>query len=133
MKLLTKKLKDTFKKYPLYSQDGKGYDATVICKFFLPCSGATWIITEGEPVDEKGEDYEFFGWCCLGDEDMAELGYVRLSELQSLKDPYFHSLGVERDIYMKTGRTLKETLLSEGHKIPDSVNEEKKGDEDENA
>lgn len=53
MSLLTKDLIEKCKKYPLYSQDGKGGDATVIARFYIPkefCrDGAfNWIITEGD-------------------------------------------------------------------------------------
>lgn len=48
MKLITKALEKTFAKYPMYSQDGKGNDAVVIAKFFLPGSGFTWYVTEAE-------------------------------------------------------------------------------------
>lgn len=36
MKLVTKALEKLFAKYPIYSQDGKKYDAVVIAKFFMP-------------------------------------------------------------------------------------------------
>ena len=48
MKLITKALEKTFAKYPMFSQDGKGNDAVVIAKFFLPGSGFTWYVTEAE-------------------------------------------------------------------------------------
>lgn len=34
MKLLTKAIEKQLAKYPIYSQDGKGGKAQVICKFF---------------------------------------------------------------------------------------------------
>ena len=36
MKLLTKAIEKQLAKYPIYSQDGKGGKAQVICKFFNP-------------------------------------------------------------------------------------------------
>ena len=83
MKLLTKELEKTFEKYPLGSQEGLGSKAKVIAKFFNPIGTGTWLITEAEKL-ENG-DYEMFGYCHLGDDEMAEFGYVCLSELQNLK------------------------------------------------
>ena len=51
----------------LYSQDGKGNDAVVIAKFFLPGSGFTWYVTEAEK--QANGDYMFFG---LTQKDLAE-------------------------------------------------------------
>ena len=48
MALMTKELENKFKKYPLYSQDGKMEEAKVIVKYFNPCGAGTWLITEGE-------------------------------------------------------------------------------------
>ena len=48
MKLLTKAIEKQLAKYPIYSQDGKGGKAQVICKFFNPCGSQTWYILEGE-------------------------------------------------------------------------------------
>lgn len=38
MKLLTKAIEKQLAKYPIYSQDGKGGKAQVICKFFNPAA-----------------------------------------------------------------------------------------------
>ena len=96
MKLITKELEKLFEKYPIGSQDGLGGKAKVIAKFFNPTGVGTWIITEGNKL-ENG-DYEMFGYCHLGDDEMAELGYVMLSQLEELKLPF--GLHVERDMYM---------------------------------
>lgn len=63
MKLITKALEKTFAKYPLYSQDGKGNDAVVIAKFFLPGSGFTWYVTEAE---KAGQWRLHVLWLCRG-------------------------------------------------------------------
>lgn len=94
MKLLTKEIKSVLKKYPLYSQDEKGYLATAICKFFTPVGGFTWYVTEG---NEEEEDYLFFGLVVNGDD--REFGYFRLSELESIRLPF--GLKIERDLYFK--------------------------------
>lgn len=96
MKLITKELEKEFENYPIGSQDGLGGKAKVIAKFFNPTGVGTWLITEASKL-ENG-DYEMFGYCHLGDDEMAELGYVYLSQLESLKLPF--GLSVERDLYI---------------------------------
>lgn len=98
MKLITKALEKTFAKYPLYSQDGKGNDAVVIAKFFLPGSGFTWYVTEAEK--QKNGDYMFFGYVEGLD---SELGYFTLSQLQNVRGRF--GLRVERDMYFNNGKT----------------------------
>ena len=114
MKLITKKLEQTFEKYPLGSQDGKGGEAKVIAKFFNPCGVGTWLITEGQ---KKGEDFIMFGFCHLGDNEMAELGYVSLNELQNLKLPM--GLTIERDLYFPKDINLRDACSREFGFIPD--------------
>lgn len=96
MKLITKELENIFKKYPIGSQDGLGGKAKVIAKFFNPTGAGTWLITETEKMEDG--DYRMFGYCHLGDDEMAELGYVLLSELQNMKLPL--GLSIERDLYL---------------------------------
>ena len=48
MLLMTKELEKKFEKYPLYSQEDKGFESDVIVKYFNPCGTGTWLITEGE-------------------------------------------------------------------------------------
>ncbi len=74
---------------PMYSQENNP-DPTVWVKFFTPWAGWTWYITEFD-----GED-TLFG---LTDGHEMELGYISLSELQSLRGPA--GLRVERDIHWK--------------------------------
>lgn len=87
MKLLTKELEA--KLPPLYSQDGKGYEAIALAKFFTPDSNWTWYVTEYDPLERI-----FFG---LVDGFEMELGYFSLDELQSIKGSL--GLSIERDIY----------------------------------
>lgn len=82
MKLLTEELRKKFEKYPLYSQDGKGENAVVVCKFFI--GTWTWYALEFDGQDT------FFG-LVVGLE--TEYGYFSLSELASVR--------VERDMYFK--------------------------------
>ena len=94
MKLLTKEISG---KIPnLYEQEGKGEDAVVYVKFFLPGTRWTWYATEFNTKDT------FFGWVESGiSPDFDELGYFSLSELKEVN--------VERDLYFEP-KTLKEIL-----------------------
>lgn len=115
MKLITKELEKIFEKYPIGSQDGLGGDAKVIAKFFNPLGAGTWLITEAEKT--KNGDYEMFGYCHLGDSDMAELGYVMLSQLEEINLPF--GLKIERDLYMPKDCTLLQAMKNTGITPPD--------------
>lgn len=91
MKLITKQLEKELAKYPLYSQEGKGEDAVVVCKFFL--QGYTWYVLEAEKSDD---DYEFFG---IIEGQYTEYGYFTLSQLESVTGRW--GLKVERDMAFK--------------------------------
>ena len=73
--------------------------APIVVKYFNPCGAQTWFISEGEEQHGNGQsDWELFGWCELGfGPGCSELGYVMLSELESLTLP--GGLGIERDLY----------------------------------
>ena len=103
MKLLTKEIRG--KLPPLYAQESKGGKAVVHLKLFTPDSSFTWYITEGSPItDDKGTeaDFHFFG---LVDGLDKELGYVALSELESVRGPL--GLPIERDLHWQP-KTLEE-------------------------
>ncbi len=85
---------------------------TILAKFFTPWANCTWWITEGLPVslgdieitapervlegvDMDAYDWHLHGFADIGDRHNAEMGYVMLSNLQSLK--HFSGLKVERD------------------------------------
>ena len=114
MKLITKELEEIFKQYPIGSQDGLGGKAKVIAKFFNPIGPGTWLITEADKL-ENG-DYEMFGYCHLGDDEMAELGYVNLSQLENLSLPL--GMKVERDLYMSKDCDLVKAMQQSGIKPP---------------
>lgn len=103
MKLLTKAIEKQISKYPFHSQEGRGIDAKVIVKFFNPCGSGTWLVIEGEKIDDG--DYEFFGYVELG--GGYEWGYFRLSELQQVRGRGHvvgygsFTLPIERDIYAR--------------------------------
>lgn len=88
MKLLTKAIRAQLP--PLYSQEANT-DPTVVVKFFTPWTNWTWYITEGEP---EGDDFRMFG---LVEGFESELGYVVLSELESVRGPF--GLKIERDLH----------------------------------
>lgn len=119
MNLITNEIKEKFNKYPLGSQDEKLGNAEVIAKFFNPTGIGTWYITEGQML-ENG-DAEMFGFCHLGDDEMAEFGTVMLSELESLQLPM--GMTIERDLYMKEGIDLVQALQRDGIKIPNYIKE----------
>ena len=77
MKLLTVEIK---RRLPaLYSQENLGGKAIAYVKFFTPDSSWTWWVTEGSL---ENQDFVFFG---LVEGHERELGYFRLSELQSAR------------------------------------------------
>ena len=87
---LTKQQKEILKKYPTYSQDGKGENAEAILKFFNPAGAGTWYVLDAEPIHDNPNDYLFFGYVesPLG-KDFNEYGYFLLSELSELKVPMY--------------------------------------------
>lgn len=92
MKLMTPQLEKAFENYPLYSQDGKGENATVVVKYFNPIGAGTWLITEGEK--QPNGDWLFFGFCHITE---WEWGYVTLSDFESVNLPY--GFKIERDMH----------------------------------
>jgi hypothetical protein len=90
MKLLTKKLRERFRK--LGFQDGNE-DPTVIAKFFYPGTGAVWFATE---LNE--EDDIFYGYVSLiNQKGYNEWGYFSLEELEKFQGRF--GMKVERDLY----------------------------------
>lgn len=78
----------------LYAQQGVE-DPIVYAKFFFPCSGWTWLVTEGQP---EGSDFLFFGYV-IGFE--AEWGYFSLRELESVN---IKGIVIERDRYFEPAK-----------------------------
>ena len=103
MKLLTDELRARLPR--LYSQEAEA-DPIVYAKFFLPGTGWTWYVTEGQ---ERGDDFLFFGFV-VGLE--SEFGYFVLSELESVKGPL--GLGVERDLTFPEGKLTDVVPAPEG-------------------
>lgn len=103
MNLLTDEIKELFKQYPLYSQDGKGMDSVVLVKYFSPITSGTWLITEAE--EQPDGDWLLFGYCHI---NCWEFGYLLLSELQNLKLPF--GLTIERDLYIPKDAKVKDLI-----------------------
>ena len=91
MQLLTEQIKKALP--ALYSTENVlEEDKEIIVRFFNPMGNQSWEICEG---DEEDGDWRLFGKCDLGF-GFTELGYVMLSELESLDVGF--GLGIERDI-----------------------------------
>ena len=90
MQLMTKEIKTKLLRNG--NVTNRGNDHKPVVKFFGG-GACTWLITEMDSAD----DDTLFGLCDLG-MGCVELGYVSLSELESLKFPPF-GLGVERDLH----------------------------------
>jgi len=75
----------------LYSQESVK-DPIVRVKLFTPWTSWTWLVTEYDPEEKLA-----FGFCYnAADPDGAELGYISIEELESVKGPF--GLKIERDI-----------------------------------
>lgn len=92
MKLMTKEIEKRLERYPLYSQDGKGKNAEIVCKFFNPYGRGTWYVLEGQK--QENGDWMFYGIVDLYEK---EYGYFMLSDLTGFRGPF--GLGIERDMY----------------------------------
>ena len=92
MKLITKETLRKFNAHPFGSQDGKGFDAEVLVKYFNPMGAGTWLITEAEKQEDG--DWMLYGYCHILE---WEWGYVMLSDLASIRLPW--GMTIERDLY----------------------------------
>lgn len=100
-KAIEKKLRDNYATNLAHrnANEGATIDFKPVVKMFNPCGAATWLFTELD------EDNCFFGLCDLG-MGCAELGYVSLDELKSIRLSF--GLGIERDLHFTPKMTLKE-------------------------
>lgn len=90
MQLLTDALRAQLLANGMRSARGEDIDPYPVVKLFTPDAGATWLLTELDPNDPDLA----FGLCDLG-LGHPELGYVRLSEIETLRGALM--LPVERD------------------------------------
>ena len=98
MELINDELRKKFEKYPLECQDGKGFDAECIAKYFI--GNCTWLATEAA-IKAETDDVLFFGYVDLGfGPECSEWGLFRLSDLRAIP-------AVERDLYAD-GKTVRQ-------------------------
>ncbi len=103
MKLLTDTIIDQLRRNGERQAPVKGtddeFDFVPVVKLFTPDAGATWLLTETDPDDPDLA----FGLCDLG-LGYPELGYVRLSEIASIRGRL--GLPAERDRHFTARHTL---------------------------
>lgn len=100
--LLTQEILKKFP--PLYANENKSpEEIKVIAKFFNPHGAQTWYATEFDPQEKL-----FFGFVNLGWDDIAELGYFSLQELEEIKGCF--GLGIERDHHWDQNTTLADVM-----------------------
>jgi len=87
--LITEEFETLFKDYPLYSQE-EVEDPLVVAKLFDPVGSATWFLLEFDPVEKIA-----FGY--VTGLQVDELGYISLTEMESIKGPL--GIGIEQDMY----------------------------------
>lgn len=73
-RLMTSRLEEALKSFPLYSQDGKGKDA--VCVAIFTIGNARWFVLEGS---RESDDTIMF--CIVVGLAEDEYGYVSLNEL----------------------------------------------------
>ena len=95
MKLLTDEIKAALPKLG-ETENTSCDDKTFVCKFFNPMGDWTWLVAEGEYVEDM-DTWMFFG---LVDGFEKEWGYFTLAELESVDVGF--GLGIERDIMFGT-------------------------------
>jgi hypothetical protein len=106
MKLLTNDIRETLLSNGHANRRADGLprergciDHYPVVKLFTPDAGATWLITELDPEEPDLA----FGLCDLG-LGYPELGYVSISELESVRGPL--GLSVERDLHFTATHPL---------------------------
>lgn len=87
--MITEEFETLFKDYPLYSQE-EVEDPLVVAKLFDPVGSATWFLLEFDPVEKIA-----FGY--VTGLQVDELGYISLTEMESIKGPL--GIGIEQDMY----------------------------------
>ena len=104
-RLITPKLAELFKQYPLYSQDGKKKDAVCLCVFFI--GKVRWYVLEGQP---EGDDFTLFS--IIVGLAGTEYGYASVKEMESIsvdvgsnlpKIPILQDFDVDEEAYIWIG------------------------------
>lgn len=112
---------ENLKKYPTYSQDGKGKEAEIVMKIFNPHGRGTWYILEAQEMEDG--DFYCFGYVeSMITPEFDEYGYFTINQLKALQIPVrikdiatgeIHDLGycsLEIDRSLEDGTKLKEVL-----------------------
>lgn len=81
--------------------DHDGREHWPVVKLFTPDANATWLLTELDPEEPDIA----FGLCDLG-LGCPELGYVRVSEIESIRGSL--GLPVERDLHFEAKKNIME-------------------------
>lgn len=109
--LFDKNTLNNLRKYPLYSQDGKGDDAIVSAKIFNPYGGQKFFITEWDGNDT------FYGYSSQTgrhDDPSNEYGYFSKKDLENIRvNVYGVKLPLERDISYSTPKRMGEVMENE--------------------
>ena len=108
-RLFDKATLNRLKKYPIYSQDGKGDDAIVSARIFNPYGAGYWNITEYDGKDTMYGYYQRDGHSTTPDEDESygvnEYGYFSKKELENTRvRVYGLPMPLERDSSFKPQR-----------------------------
>lgn len=110
MKIITKEIENKMDKAPLYSKDGMGKDAPVICKIFNPYSDHRFYILEAGKKLENGDREIYVLTTCCGEK---EYGYMMLSDLTETKvNVHGYRLPLERDKWFSG--TVADALIDSG-------------------
>ena len=99
MKLLTDAQRRELTAHGERSAAGEEIDPRPVVKLFTPDAGATWLLTELDPIDPD----RAYGLCDLG-LGSPELGYVSLAELAAVRGRL--GLPIERDLHFKSDQSL---------------------------
>jgi hypothetical protein len=99
MILITDTLRARLLANGLQSLNSEDFDPPPVVKLFTPDAGATWLLSEIDPDDHD----HAFGLCDLG-HGCPELGYVSLTELQSVRGRF--GLPVERDLHFAPTKSI---------------------------
>ena len=100
MKLLTQPQIKQLRLNHKITIENENHNPIPVVKLFNPWGSATWLLTELD----NNEDIAF-GLCDLG-MGYPELGYVSLSDIQSLRGP--GGLTIERDVHFEGTKPISE-------------------------
>ena len=112
--LFDKATLNRLRKYPLYSQDGKGDSAVVSAKIFNPYGGQAYYITEWDGDDTM---YGYAANSRNHDDPNNEYGYFSKRQLENARVRIGGvSLPLERDTSYSKPKTLGEVMERELHR-----------------